>query len=114
MLRKAFALRRIAGCFTLIYVCWDIKPVFYALWSPFTFLMGYNDPRKPTDDLLHGVLPSSVHAAEMQQQAQHFQAAAHLRCLQAGRQSMQDLACIYIHDLARGLVPLTPAQRRIG
>lgn len=47
---------RIAGCFTLIYVCWDIKPVFYALWSPFTFLMGYNDPRKPTDDLLHGML----------------------------------------------------------
>ena len=30
--------------------------MFYALWSPFTFLMGYNDPRKPTDDLLHGML----------------------------------------------------------
>lgn len=45
---------RIAGCFLLIYVCWDIKAVFYAIWSPFTFLVGYNDPRKPTDDLLHG------------------------------------------------------------
>lgn len=28
--------------------------MFYAIWSPFTFLVGYNDPRKPTDDLLHG------------------------------------------------------------
>ena len=55
-LKRGLALCRIAGCFTLIYVCWDIKPVFYALWSPFTFLMGYNDPRKPTDDLLHGML----------------------------------------------------------
>ena len=41
----------------MIYVCWDIKSVFYAIWSPFTFMMGYNDPRKPTDDLLHGELP---------------------------------------------------------
>jgi len=37
-------------------VCWDIKSVFYAIWSPLTFLMGYNDPRKPSDDLLHGEL----------------------------------------------------------
>ena len=47
---------RIAGCFLLIYVCWDVKAVFYAIWTPFTFLVGYNDPRKPTDDLLHGEL----------------------------------------------------------
>ena len=38
----------------LIFVCWDLKPVFYAIWGPLTFLMGYSDPRKPTNDLLHG------------------------------------------------------------
>ena len=48
---------RIGLCFALVFVCWDLKPVFYAIWSPFTFLMGYNDPRKPTNDLLHGALP---------------------------------------------------------
>lgn len=52
---------RIAGCFLLIYVCWDIKAVFYAIWSPFTFLVGYNDPRKPTDDVLHGGPTSQSH-----------------------------------------------------
>ncbi|EIE25840.1 O-acetyltransferase-related protein, partial [Coccomyxa subellipsoidea C-169] len=44
---------KIGLCVLLIYVCWDIKAVFYAIWSPFMFLVGYNDPRKPTDDLLH-------------------------------------------------------------
>ena len=49
--------RRIGLCFLLVYVCWDLKPVFYAIWSPLTFLVGYNDPRKPSDDLLHGARP---------------------------------------------------------
>ncbi len=48
------ARRRIAACFLLVFVCWDLKPVFYAIWGPLTFLMGYSDPRKPTNDLLHG------------------------------------------------------------
>ena len=46
--------RRIAACFLVVFVCWDLKPVFYAIWGPLTFLMGYSDPRKPTNDLLHG------------------------------------------------------------
>lgn len=53
------AMCRIGLCLLLIYVCWDIKAVFYAIWSPFMFLVGYNDPRKPTDDLLHGQRPSA-------------------------------------------------------
>lgn len=53
------AMCRIGLCVLLIYVCWDIKAVFYAIWSPFMFLVGYNDPRKPTDDLLHGQRPSA-------------------------------------------------------
>jgi len=28
--------------------------MFYAVWSPFTWLVGYVDPRKPSDDVLHG------------------------------------------------------------
>lgn len=45
---------RLLGCVAVVFVCWDVKPVFYTIWSPFTWFMGYSDPRKPTDDLLHG------------------------------------------------------------
>jgi len=38
----------------VVFVFWDVKVVFYALWRPFTFFMGYSDPRKPTDDKLKG------------------------------------------------------------
>ena len=38
----------------MVFLFWDVKTVFYALWSPFTFIMGYSDPRKPTDDKLKG------------------------------------------------------------
>lgn len=51
---------RIAACFLFIFVTWDLKTVFYAIWTPFTFLMGYNDPRKPTNDALHGACRASV------------------------------------------------------
>lgn len=37
----------------VVFLCWDVKPVFYAIWSPFQWLMGYSDPRNPTSDLLH-------------------------------------------------------------
>lgn len=36
-----------------IFVLWDMKPVFYALWGPFDWLVGYTDPRKPGPDRLH-------------------------------------------------------------
>ncbi|GIL73487.1 hypothetical protein Vretimale_5256 [Volvox reticuliferus] len=39
--------------FVFIFVTWDLKFVFYAIWSPFKFIMGYSDPRNPTDDTLH-------------------------------------------------------------
>ena len=49
---------RIAACFAVVFVCWDLKVVFYTIWGPLTFLMGYSDPRKPTNDLLHGAPPA--------------------------------------------------------
>ncbi|KAG2484868.1 hypothetical protein HYH03_016354 [Edaphochlamys debaryana] len=48
-----WCLTKIAGCFVFIYIFWDIKSVFYAVWKPFTWLMGYIDPRKPGDDPLY-------------------------------------------------------------
>lgn len=47
---------RLSLCVVVVYVGWEIKPVFYALWSPFTWLLGYQDPRKPSGDALHGAL----------------------------------------------------------
>lgn len=37
----------------VIVICWDIKAVFYAIWTPFLWLVGYNDPRNPGGDSLH-------------------------------------------------------------
>jgi hypothetical protein len=39
-----------------IIVLWDMKPIFYTLWAPFDWLVGYTDPRKPGADRLHGEL----------------------------------------------------------
>jgi hypothetical protein len=32
---------------------WEIPGVFDMLWRPFTFLVAYNDPRRPSEDVLH-------------------------------------------------------------
>lgn len=39
-------------CLALIVLLWN-KTVFYLMWSPFTWLVQYNDPRKPSDDIMH-------------------------------------------------------------
>lgn len=44
---------KIVLCLGSVLILWDIKPVFYALWSPFAWLVGYVDPRKPSDDVLY-------------------------------------------------------------
>ena len=45
---------RLLACVAVVFICWDIKAVFYTVWWPFKWCMGYVDPRKPTDDVLHG------------------------------------------------------------
>ena len=47
---------RMLLCVALVVLCWDIKPVFYAIWRPFIWLVGYVDPRKPSEDVLYGEL----------------------------------------------------------
>lgn len=37
-----------------IFVLWDIKSVFYTIWQPLDWLVGYTDPRKGAQDRLHG------------------------------------------------------------
>ncbi|KAI7846308.1 hypothetical protein COHA_000145 [Chlorella ohadii] len=44
---------KIGACFLTVFVFWDIKPIFYALWSPFMSMMGYSDPRRPAHDKLY-------------------------------------------------------------
>ncbi len=51
---------RIALCFVAIFILWDIKSVFYAIWGPLDWLVGYADPRKPTvQDRMHGEMHMS-------------------------------------------------------
>jgi hypothetical protein len=45
---------RIALSFATVYLLWDIKPIFYAIWTPFKWLVAYDDPRRPRDDNLYG------------------------------------------------------------
>ena len=45
---------RLLACMAVVYMFWDIKPIFYTVWQPFKWCMGYVDPRKPTNDVLHG------------------------------------------------------------
>ena len=47
---------KIALSFAFVFVFWDLKPVFYAVWRPFGRLVTYVDPRKPRDkqDPMHG------------------------------------------------------------
>eukprot|EP00892_Ulva_mutabilis_P008402 jgi/Ulvmu1/5934/UM026_0056.1 len=44
---------KLAACVAMVTIVWDIPAVFYAMWRPLRFLVGYIDPRNPNTDPLH-------------------------------------------------------------
>jgi hypothetical protein len=61
---------KMVACFAAVALMWEIKPVFYALWRPLAFLVGYSDPRRPATDVLDGAA-AALRAARPLRRALH-------------------------------------------
>jgi N-acetylneuraminate 9-O-acetyltransferase len=51
---------KMVACVVCVWVIWDVKSVFYTIWGPLSGVFGYEDPRKPPGDILHGALLQRV------------------------------------------------------
>jgi hypothetical protein len=47
---------KLGGCLAVTVAVWEVQPVFYTLWRPLLFMLGYTDPRRPNPDAMHGAL----------------------------------------------------------
>lgn len=45
---------KMAACVGLVVGVWEFKFVFYTIWRPFLFFLGFTDPRRPNPDAMHG------------------------------------------------------------
>lgn len=44
---------KVVVCTFLVYVVWEVPGVFHTIFRPFTFFLGYVDPKKPDVDAMH-------------------------------------------------------------
>lgn len=109
MLVCVLMLCRIALCCLGIFVLWDIKIVFYTIWQPFDWLVGYTDPRKGAQDRLHGEHMAAWqghtrHRYEMGHAASQIRTTDHQRFKQTQRVGAASSA-------GAGLPPYVPAHK---
>jgi hypothetical protein len=51
---------KFAACTAFIFGLFEYERVFYTLFAPFEYLLGYTDPRRPNPNAMHECVPTSA------------------------------------------------------